>query len=213
MPKNLSPKQRRILNFIDRFSERNGYPPTLREICKQFHISSTNGARYHLHRLREMGYLDIKPYRSRGVRRRGAAADASRAAHRMPILGRVPAGATDYAAPDIRDGEIILDSDFFGRHVGAELFGLRVKGDSMIEAGIHSGDVVVVRSQSDADDGDIVVARIDDEATVKRFRRDKNRIILEPANPAYEPIEFSREDADRQDIAIIGVVVGLIRAL
>jgi repressor LexA len=211
MGQELSPKQRRILRYIDRFREKNGFPPTLREICKQFGISSTNGARYHLHKLREKGYLQISRYRSRGVTRRGETFHSTGRYH-MPLLGRVPAGATDYAAPDIREGSVIVDPQFFGRRGNVDLFGLRVKGDSMIEAGIFSGDVVVVRPQPNAHDGDVVVARVDDEATVKKFRRRGNRVFLEPANPAYDPIVLSGGDADRHDIAVLGVVVGLIRA-
>lgn len=213
MGQELSPKQRQILRYIDRFRHKNGFPPTLREICKQFHISSTNGARYHLHKLREKGYLEISRYRSRGVTRRGEGSGSSRGTYRMPILGRVPAGATDYAAPDLREGDIVVDSQFFGRRGNVALFGLRVKGDSMIEAGIYSGDLVVVRPQPNANDGDVVVARVDDEATVKRFRRERNRVLLEPANPAYDPIVLSGREAARHDIAVLGVVVGLIRAL
>ena len=213
MGQELSPKQRRILRYIDQFTEKNGFPPTLREICRQFGISSTNGARYHLHRLREKGYLEIRRYRSRGVTRRGETSRSSRRTYRMPLLGRVPAGVTDYAAPDIREGDIIIDPQFFGRRGNVDLFGLRVKGDSMIEAGIHNGDVAVVHPRSDVHDGDVVVARVDDEATVKRFRRRGNRVVLEPANSAFDPIVFDEGDADAHDIAVLGIVVGLIRAL
>ncbi|MFH1742130.1 MAG: transcriptional repressor LexA [bacterium] len=213
MSQDLSPKQQRILRYIDRFTGKNGFPPSLREICKQFNISSTNGARYHLHKLREKGYVDISRYTSRGVKRRGESTYSPPGTLRMPLLGRVPAGVTDYAAPDIRDGDVIIDPHFFGRRGNTDLFGLRVKGDSMIEAGIHGGDVVVVHPQSNANDGDVVVARVDDEATVKRYRRKGNRVFLEPANPAYEPIVFTGKSADRQDIALVGIVVGLIRAL
>lgn len=212
MVQDLSPKQQRILRYIDRFTDKNGFPPTLREICKRFRISSTNGARYHLHKLREKGYLEIRPYRSRGVTRRGETARSVRGTYRMPVLGRVPAGATDYAAPDIREGDVIIDPQFFGRRGDVDLFGLRVKGDSMIEAGIHNGDVVIVYPRANANNGDVVVARVDDEATVKRYRRKGNRVLLEPANPAYDPIVLTGRDADRHDIALLGVVVGLIRA-
>lgn len=213
MDEDISPKQRNILHYIDRFIEINGFPPTLREICQQFGISSTNGARYHLHKLREKGYLEISRYRSRGVTRRSERPRSRRGTYRMPVLGRVPAGATDYAAPDIREGDVIIDPQFFGRRGNVDLFGLRVKGDSMIEAGIHNGDVVVVLPQPTANNNDVVVARVDDEATVKRFRRKGKQIFLEPANPAYDPIVFSEEDAERQNVAVLGVVVGLIRAL
>ncbi|HPA47056.1 MAG TPA: transcriptional repressor LexA [bacterium] len=212
MGQDLSPKQERILHYIDQFTEKNGFPPTLREICRRFRISSTNGARYHLHKLGEKGYLKISRYTSRGVTRRGAEARSAKPQFRMPILGRVPAGPTDYAAPDIREGDVIVDPDFFGRRSGVDLFGLRVKGDSMIEAGIHSGDVVVVHPQPDAHDGDVVVARMEDEATVKTYRRRGNQIFLEPANPSYQPIVVNADNPDREDVVVVGVVVGLIRA-
>ena len=213
MARDISPKQRRILSYIDSFSNKHGFPPTLREICKRFGISSTNGARYHLHKLREKGYLEISRYRSRGVKRTIQLTPPTEKLYNLPILGGVPAGATDYAAADIREGDVIIDPEFFGRRGNVDLFGLRVKGDSMIEAGIHNGDVVIVRPQPSANEGEVVVARIDDEATVKRLRRDNKNILLEPANPNYDPIVLSGEDGNGHDIALIGVVVGLIRAL
>ena len=213
MSVDISPKQRRILRYIDSFSQRYGFPPTLREICKHFGISSTNGARYHLHKLREKGYLEITRYRSRGVKRRGRATRPKQKTYQLPVLGGVPAGPTDYAASDIREGDVIIDPEFFGRRGNVDLFGLRIKGDSMIEAGIHNGDVVIVLPQSNANDGDIVVARIDDEATVKTLRRKNKQVHLEPANPNYEPIVLSEENGNGHDIALVGIVVGLIRSL
>lgn len=215
MGSEISQRQMRILDYITGYQKDNGYPPTLREVCKQFKIKSTNGARYHLHRLRDAGYLEVSRYTSRGVRLtstpKGGGSSLSKREFPLPILGSVPAGRTDYAAPDLREGEVVIDPDFFGRRSGNGLFGLRVKGDSMINAGIFDGDVVVVKSQESADDGEIVVARVDDEATVKRLRRESKRVILQPENPKYEPMVF---DVNKGiDFGILGVVVGLIRAI
>ncbi len=215
---NLSPRQREILKFIDQFMREYGYPPTLREICKKFSFSSTNGARYHLYKLKKLGFLDVQPHTSRGVKRVTISKKKSQGNlnFRLPILGRVPAGPLDLAEPDIREDEISVDPQFFGsRAQDPELFGLRVNGDSMIEEGIYNGDIVVVRSQQTASDGEIVVARVEDEATVKRFKRIKNDILLEPANPSYAPIRLENKGGmeNGQDIGILGVVVGLIRAM
>lgn len=215
MSNDITQRQIRILEFITGYQKDNGYPPTLREVCKQFKIKSTNGARYHLHRLRDAGYLEVSRYTSRGVRLtntpKGGNSSSAKHEFHLPILGRVPAGRTDYAAPDLRDGEVVIDPDFFGRRGGNSLFGLRVKGDSMINAGIFDGDVVVVKSQESADDGEIVVARVEDEATVKRLRRESKRVILEAENPMYEPMIYDLSQG--LDFGILGVVVGLIRAI
>ena len=212
----ISTKQRRILDYIVSFQQDHGYPPTIREIMDEFEISSTNGARYHLHRLRDAGYLEVSRYTSRGVRLKSPAlpsgpSETQKARISLPILGRIPAGRTDYAAPDLRDGDVVIDSDFFGRRGVTSLFGLRVRGDSMIGAGINDGDVVVVKSQEDADDGEIVVARVGDEATVKRLKRDPECVKLMPENPRYEPLVFER--SVMTDFGILGIVVGLIRAM
>ncbi len=214
MATEISPKQQRILDYIVNYQRDNGYPPTLREVCRQFKISSTNGARYHLHRLRDAGYLEVSRYTSRGVRLVNSPAPQQPPKSRrisIPLLGRVPAGRTDYAAPDLSEGEIIIDPDFFGRRGNSSLFGLRVKGDSMIGAGINDGDVVVVKSQEDADDGAIVVARYEDEATVKRLKREPTRVILQPENPRHDPLIFDKSRL--HDLGIMGIVVGLIRAM
>ncbi|MBN2327844.1 MAG: transcriptional repressor LexA [Candidatus Omnitrophica bacterium] len=214
----LSKKQQDILAFIEKYHSQCGYPPTLREICKKFSISSTNGARYHLHRLKQMGYLEIEPNKSRGVKCVGNVSQQQEKSRsfRMPILGSVPAGPFDLASPDSNEEQLTVDPEFFGsRKQEPELFGLRVKGDSMIDEGIHDGDIVVVRAQPNANDGDIVVARWEEEATVKRFRRGGGQIILEPANPAYNPILIDDHGGkeEGQDIALLGVVVGLIRSM
>lgn len=215
----LTQKQRHILNYLEQYLKDHGYPPTLREICKKFSIASTNGARYHLHRLKDLGYLEIDPHKSRGVKRVGVDSTiqvAHKRSYLLPVLGRVPAGPFDLASEDLREDVLTVDPEFFGsRNEEPELFGLRVKGDSMLDEGIHDGDIVVVKAQSVARDGDIVVARVNDEATVKRFKRLANEVVLEPANSKYKPIHIpNRGGFDMgQDLALVGVVVGLIRAM
>jgi repressor LexA len=215
----LSSKQQKILNYIKTYLKAQGYPPTLREICKEFSISSTNGARYHLHRLQKMGYLEIDPHRSRGVKcveQEDENSSPKPKVFQMPVLGSVPAGPFDMASPDLREGELTINPAFFGSNVAEpEMFGLRVKGDSMINAGIHDGDIVVVKAQGDANNGDIVVARLEEEATVKRYRKESRQIVLEPENPAYASIPIRDEGgADQgQDVSLLGVVVGLIRSM
>lgn len=215
--KELTKRQKDILDFIDQCSNETGYPPTLREICKKFSIASTNGARYHLLRLQKMGVLEVRPNTSRGMRRadRPAPLPPGRT-YQMPILGRVPAGPFSLAEPDIREDELTVDPQFFGnRSAEPDLFGLRVNGDSMVEAGIHDGDIVVVRQQENANNGDIVVARLEDEATVKRFKRGAGEVVLEPANRAYNPIHIPDAGGaeDGQNFALLGIVVGLIRSM
>ncbi len=220
----LTSKQRSILDYIQDYVKEHGFPPTLRDICKTFSIKSTNGARYHLHRLREFGYLEIDEGKSRGVRmvhaKETETVPASAMFHKrsymMPVLGRIPAGPFNLASEDLREDELTVDPHFFGsRNETPELFGLRVKGDSMIDAGIFDGDVVVVRAQSNANNGDIVVARFEEEATVKRYRQGIDEVVLEPANTRYEPIRVpNRGGSDfGQDFALMGVVVGLIRSI
>ncbi|HPP02637.1 MAG TPA: transcriptional repressor LexA [bacterium] len=213
----LSPRQREILDYLEKYKEEQGYPPTLREICKKFAISSTNGARYHLQRLMKLGYLEIDPHKSRGVKQvKDASRTSIKRSYRMPVLGTVPAGPLNLAAPDIREDELHVDPGFFGsRGSEPDLFGLRVRGDSMIGVGIQDGDIVVVRPQPNPNNGDIVVARVEEDATVKRFRRLENEIVLEPANPAVEPIHVPDQGGveSGQNVAILGVVVGLIRSM
>lgn len=214
----ISNRQQEILDFITDSMDEQGYPPTLREICAKFEIASTNGARYHLRRLHELGYIHLEDNKSRGMRpvEYKRPPEALLNTYQLPILGRVPAGPFSLASEDIREDELTVDPTFFGsRTAEPELFGLRVTGDSMINEGIHDGDIVVVKSQPQANDGDIVVARLEDEATVKRFRKGRNEVVLEPANEAYQPIRISDLGGNDhgQDFALLGIVVGLIRSM
>jgi len=190
-----------ILAFIQRFQRERGYPPTIREIGDQFRIASTNGVRYHLQRLERDGHFHRTSKLSRGIVLSGAAWPTAG----IPILGRVAAGQP-----------ILAEESFEGRLEPGELFGdpeglfaLRVRGDSMIEAGIHENDYVIVRQQQTASAGQIVVALVEDEATVKYYQPRKDRIELVPANPDHVPLVMDRERQWR----ILGVVKGVLRTV
>jgi len=192
-----------ILGFIERFSRERGYPPTIREIGKAFGIASTNGVRYHLHRLERSGQLRRSEKISRGLESIRPVAVAQ--AGGIPILGRVAAGQP-ILAEECYEGRLETEQ-LFGQP--QELFALRVRGDSMIEAGIFENDYVVVHQQEDAAPGEMVVALIADEATVKFYRPGRDVIELVPANPKYRPIVVDRN----QEFRLLGVVRGVVRTL
>lgn len=192
----MNERSREILNFIRSFGRDKGYPPTIREIGKAFGIASTNGVRYHLDILEKAGYIQRRGRISRGT---------TSSAGSIPVLGRVAAGQPILAEQNY-DGSL-EPAQMFGDPQG--LFALRVKGDSMIDAGIHSGDYVIVRQQEQASAGDIIVALIDDEATVKYFRPRGQRVELVAANPKYSPIVVEAGTEFR----ILGVVRGVVRTV
>lgn len=206
----LSPRQKDVLELIERSIAERGYPPTRPEISAALGATSPNAAEQHLRALERKGYIAIlpvargirvlKPTRSLPVPRRAAANDER--VLRLPLIGRVAAGQPILAEQSIED-EFALDPQLFTPKPD---FLLRVRGDSMRDAGIHDGDfVAVARSGGDVVNGQIVVARIDDEATVKTFERKNGRIRLLPANPDYTPIDVDG------DLVIEGRVVGVIR--
>ena len=197
----LNDRAREILSFIQRFTRERGFPPTIREIGKEYGISSTNGVRYYLTLLEKAGHLKRSGKISRGIE---GLARASRGPG-IPILGRVAAGQPVLAEESL---EGTLDpSDLFGDTSG--LFALRVRGDSMEGAGIIQGDYVVVKQQSQATPGDMVVALIGEEATVKYYRPARGRIELVAANPKYDPIVVGSDS----DFRILGIVRGVLRTL
>ena len=199
----LTEKQKRILRFVEDLITQRGHSPTIREIGEKFGIRSTNGVRTHLTALVRKGYLKKSDYISRGLEltRRFATG-----AGRVPLVGSVPAGNPIDAVENV-EGEIVLDVSFLP---SGESFSLTVSGDSMIGAGIHDGDVVIVRKQNVAQKGEIVVAVVNGEATIKRYFPDGQRVRLQPENPAYEPILLSRKSGECR---IAGKVVGLLRKL
>ncbi len=205
--KELTARQQEILDFIREEIGEKGIPPTYREIGQRFQIRSTNGVHATLEALRRKGYLEREPSISRGLRLKSPT--QARAAERLksiPLVGRVAAGAPILAEENIEDF-IAVDETFFG---GEGYFALHVQGDSMKDAGILDGDVVVARQQSTAQRGDIVVAIIGDEATVKYYFPEKNRVRLQPANDAYQPIVVHPGE---EDFRIAGRVTGLIRKM
>ena len=199
----LTPTQRRVLDFLREFVARHRFAPTAAEIAGRFGIAVKNGF-YYLELLERKGYIRRKRHHPRRIEFVGES--LSRSAVRIQVLGRVPAGGPREAIEEV-EGELLLDPDLAGE---GEVFSLRVKGDSMTGAHICDGDHVVVRSQARAEEGEIVVAVIDGEATVKRFRRWKGKVRLEAANPAYPPIVVS---AGAPSFRIAGKVVGVYRKL
>jgi repressor LexA len=190
-----------ILKFIKASTRERGFPPTIREIGDEFGISSTNGVRYHLALLEKQGHVKRNRRLSRGIE----AAEAAGAQHGIPVLGRVAAGQPLLAQESL-EGHLVID-DMFGSAKG--LFALRVKGDSMVDAGVLEGDYVVVRGQERADTGDMVVGLIGDEATVKYYRPRNGVVELVPANKNYQPIRVDGGDEFR----ILGVVRGVLRTV
>jgi len=188
-----------ILDFIQGFSREKGFPPTIREIGEAFDIASTNGVRYYLGLLEKQGHIRRNSKISRGI------LAVARHEGGIPVLGRVAAGEP-ITAERSYDGTI-EPGRYFGDVRG--LFALKVRGDSMVEAGIMEGDYVIVRHQERANAGEMVVALIGDEATVKFYRPQGDHVELVPANPNYEPIVVS----NREDFRIAGIVRGVIRTI
>jgi len=198
----LSERQAAILEFISRHCRDTGYPPTVREIGFAVGLASPSTVHAHLAKLESGGHIKRDPTKPRAMFVRRDAEEAPAAEPRprveaLPLIGSVAAGAPRLAEQDVEDW---VSTPFEGDFV------LRVTGDSMINAGILDGDLVVVRRAQTADDGEIVVAQIEDEATVKRLRRAGGRVELLPENDAYAPIV-----AD--EVTLCGVVVGVLRAL
>lgn len=199
----LTPAQRRVLDFLREFVESRRFAPTAREIADRFGIAVKNGF-YYLELLERKGYIRRKKHHPRRIEFTGEG--LFRLAVRVPVLGRVPAGGPREAIEEVQ-GEFLLDPDLAGE---GEVFFLRVSGDSMTGVHVCDGDHVLVRSQASAEEGEIVVAVIDGEATVKRFRRRKGRVRLEAENPAYPPIEVP---PGSPAFRIAGKVVGVYRKM
>ena len=199
----ISERQQTILEFIRETMARRGMPPTLREIGLQFGIASTNGVEKHLLALERGGHITRERGKSRGISVMGG----SRPAAAVPLLGRVAAGVP-VLSPENREGNLTVDASLFDVKTTQTVFALVVRGDSMMDAHILDGDTVLVREQATARNGDIVVALVEGEATVKRFFLENDRIRLQPENRNMAPLYF-----DRGDLRIIGKVVGVMRKL
>lgn len=212
----LTKRQQQTLEYIRQSIEQRGYPPTLREIGEYMGIRSTNGVNDHLRALERKGYLRREDMKSRALRLVDVASQSPPPAKSdddgdlldIPIVGRVAAGL-----PLLAD-ENVIDTVRVDRMMvrgGREVFGLRVTGDSMIEAGILNGDYIFVRKQGTADRGDIVVALIGDEATVKYYYPERDYVRFQPANAQMAPILVRATDF--KPTMLLGVVVGVYRRL
>src|SRR3954462_15828167 len=205
----LTDRQRAVLDFISDSIERRGYPPTLREIGVHMGIRSTNGVNDHLKALEKKGYLEREDLKSRALRPISVdGAGPTGNLVEVPILGRVAAGEPILAVEQAED-TVKVDRFFLG--ASREVFALKVQGDSMIEAGIYDGDFIFVKKQLTANKGDVVVAMINDEATVKYFHTEADQIVFKPANHRLQPIVVKRRDF--KSVNLIGLVVGVYRRL
>jgi repressor LexA len=207
--KEMTARQEEIYEYIKKYSKENHMPPTVREIGNHFEISSTNGVRSILAALIKKGYINRSPRLSRGIeivdtKDESSAKENPSNTIEIPIVGRVAAGTPILAVQNL-EGTVTIDRDFLACR--SDVFALRVKGDSMINAGIFDGDLIFARQQKTADLGEIVVAQIDNEATVKYYHPSADHVELRPANPKYKPIIVN----DKKDFSIAGRVIGVMR--
>ncbi|AHM56587.1 LexA repressor [Peptoclostridium acidaminophilum DSM 3953] len=203
MYSDLSKKQIDIMNFIKEQVSKHGYPPSVREICAAVNLKSTSTVHSHLSKLEEKGYIKKDPSKPRAIGVVPGELDSiiEKNVVGVPVIGKVTAGEPILAIENIED-YVTLPQSFIN---GNDNFILKVKGSSMIEAGIMDGDYIIVKKQSAAQNGEIVVALLDDNtATVKRFYKEADRIRLQPENASMEPIYA-------QNVAIVGIVKGLFR--
>jgi repressor LexA len=198
----LTKRQKEIFDFIGKYAAKTGYPPTVREIGKAVGLHSSSTVHAHLHNLEKIGLLRRDPTKPRAIELLVDKAKKAMAPAGLPLVGQVAAGEPILAEENIED--YLEVPDVIGGETGDYI--LRVKGDSMIGAGILEDDFVVVRQTKVADDGEIVVAMIDGEATVKSFYREKDKVRLEPANKDYKPIRTA-------DVELLGRVVGVFRSV
>jgi repressor LexA len=204
----LTSRQRRILDYLDTYTARNGYPPTMREIGQGVELASTSSVAHQLRRLTDLGWIEKDPHRPRAYRlvtgdRTAPAADVEVPEEvTVPVVGRIAAGGPVLAEQDLQD-RFTLPRRLVG---DGDVFALEVRGQSMTDAAICDGDWVAVRRQPVAENGDIVAAMIDGEATVKRLKHETGHTWLMPANPAYQPIPGNRA-------TILGKVVAVLRHL
>ncbi|MGZ5310645.1 MAG: transcriptional repressor LexA [Solirubrobacterales bacterium] len=200
--KDLTKRQREIFDFISRYLARHGYPPTVREIGKAVGLHSSSTVHAHLAKLESLGVLKRDPTKPRAIEVMVERAKRAVRPTGLPLVGQVAAGEPILAEENVE--EYLQVPDVIGGEAGDYI--LKVRGESMIDAGILQGDYVVVRPADDAANGEIVVALIEDEATVKRFFREKGQVRLQPENSEMEPIIT-------RDAAIIGRVVGVFRSI
>lgn len=201
MKKNeLSEKLDSVYKFTSDYINDNGFPPSVREICSKLNIKSTATAYSYIEKLRKKGLLDKSPMKKRALKLSQTILSNQ---GQIPLVGTVRAGTPIFAVENL-DGYYPLPPDFIGSK--DDFFALRVSGDSMINAGIYDKDVIIIKKQNYAENGEIVVALVDDSATVKRFYLGKNKVILHPENDEMEDLIFD-------DAKILGIVKGLYRKL
>jgi len=209
MPDDLTPRQQAVLDFIRAHAAAEGAPPTLQQIADAFGFRQACAAHKHVRRLQQAGYLTVRPHEARGIRVGPGNAGRGRPRVReerlsLPVLGRVAAGAPIGADAGLQR-HVLLDRALFST---APDYLLRVQGDSMRDDGIFDGDLVAVKRASQARSGQVVVARVDDEVTIKRLEQTDAGIRLLPRNPDYAPIVIG----PGSDFAIEGLYCGLVRA-
>jgi repressor LexA len=209
-PRKLTARQQEIMKYLNEYQDKFECPPSLWEMCAHFGWRSDNASRGHLKALAKKGLIELRGGRSRGIRLlQRHSENASRVAETVetgiPIVGRIAAGAP-IDAPETLDGHLKMDPGVFSNR---EVFALEIKGDSMVEAGIEEGDWAILQKQSLADNGDIVAAFFDGEATLKKFNRKGNKVTLVPANARYRDIPVDLEASP--DFRILGKLVGLVR--
>lgn len=211
MKNKLTDRQKEILDFIQKFIVENGFPPTLREIASNFGMASTFGVKRHLDALKKKGYLKIESFASRAItlNKLSSAGESDNTfintkVISIPVVGRVAAGSPILSEENLQ-GTIVIDSNFFRNN--KDCFALKVTGDSMINAGIFDGDLVIVNPNEKVSQTDIVVARVDDEITVKNYEKKNNKVFLIPQNENYEPITVT----ERNNFSLIGKVIGVLR--
>ena len=199
----ITDRQKAIYEYINQTIADRGFPPSLREIGAKFGIRSTNGVDKHLRALERSGHIGRERGKSRGISVSGSRSTA----FTVPLLGRVAAGLP-VLSPENREGEVAFDGSVFSLKSSDRTFALTVQGESMIDAHILPGDTLLVREDSSARNGEIVVAMVDGEATVKRFFSESGRIRLQPENRNMKPLLY-----DKGDLRIIGKVVGVMRKI
>lgn len=205
----LTDRQSKIFDFILSNITRFGYPPTIPEVQEKFSFKSPNAVQDYLEALERKGYISRRPYKSRGIEilvdKEPRNNNGNNDVTEVPIIGRVSAGSPILAQENI-EGTIFVDNSIARK--SKRIFALRVQGTSMINAGILNGDLVLVRQQPTAEQGEMVVVLIGDEATVKRFYKYKNKIKLQPENDSMDPIFI---DSNNSKVRIIGKVEGVVR--
>ncbi|MCK5594576.1 transcriptional repressor LexA [bacterium] len=210
----LTERQNKIFKFLLFNIERFGYPPSIPEIQEEFSFKSPNAVKDHLEAIERKGYISRRPHKSRGIKilthivsGKNNVNSTNDKVSEVPIVGSVSAGSPILAKENV-EGTLFVDKSIARNPKG--IFALRIRGTSMINAGILDGDFVLVRQQPTAEQGEIVVALIEDEATVKRFYRDKNKIRLQPENDTMKSLII---DPKKSNVTIVGKVEGVIRKI